>query len=209
LSIENFNRLPGHKRKEILDAVAAEFASSGYEAASTNRIVKQAQISKGVLFKYFSNKENLFLYVCRHISDERVQWLSVQPDDPSLGFFGTLRYFALRDLAFIMKEPIYYFFLDQVRKNPSHPIHKKAMNILNEKGKQAFEAIMKASPQNDLREDVTITDAMHMIQWVFNGFNPYMQEKVQGNFEAHQEEIVREVDKVFDLLKYGIGKHSE
>lgn len=40
-----------------------EFAEFGYDVASTNRIVKRIGISKGVLFKYFHDKETLFLYV--------------------------------------------------------------------------------------------------------------------------------------------------
>lgn len=37
-------------RRKILDAAIAEFALRGYEAASTNRICQQADISKGLLF---------------------------------------------------------------------------------------------------------------------------------------------------------------
>jgi AcrR family transcriptional regulator len=40
-----------------------EFGEKGFELASTNSIVKNAKISKGLLFHYFSTKQELFDYV--------------------------------------------------------------------------------------------------------------------------------------------------
>lgn len=47
-------------RQKILEAAIAEFAARGYEAASTNRICQQAEISKGLLFHYYKSKHQLF-----------------------------------------------------------------------------------------------------------------------------------------------------
>ena len=40
-----------------------EFAENGFEKASTNEIVKKANISKGSLFNYFNSKKELYLYL--------------------------------------------------------------------------------------------------------------------------------------------------
>jgi len=58
-----FESLPEDKRKLIIDVCMEEFAQNGYEKASTNTIVKNAGISKGILFHYFGSKKNLYLYV--------------------------------------------------------------------------------------------------------------------------------------------------
>lgn len=50
------------RKKRILNAAFREFAEKGYEDASTNRIVKNAEIGKGTLFYHFGNKENLYIY---------------------------------------------------------------------------------------------------------------------------------------------------
>ena len=54
--MEKFNSLDEEKRQKILDAALMEFAEHGYEKASTNRIVKEAGIGKGMLFYYFKSK---------------------------------------------------------------------------------------------------------------------------------------------------------
>ena len=40
-----------------------EFAAKGYDHASTNKIVEDACIAKGLLFHYFKSKKQLFLYL--------------------------------------------------------------------------------------------------------------------------------------------------
>ncbi len=56
-----FTQLPEHKRRRILDAAAAEFAQHGFAAASYNRIIRSAGVSKGAMYYYFDDKEDLFL----------------------------------------------------------------------------------------------------------------------------------------------------
>ena len=58
-----FLNLKPEKQEKILEAAIREFADKGFEKASTNEIIKEAGISKGILFHYFQNKKNLFLFV--------------------------------------------------------------------------------------------------------------------------------------------------
>ncbi len=44
-------------RERILDAALEEFGAWGYESASTNRVCRQAEISKGLLFHYYKTKQ--------------------------------------------------------------------------------------------------------------------------------------------------------
>lgn len=58
---ELFNRIPEDKRNRILQASINEFATFGFENTNTNQIAKKADVSIGSLYKYFDNKEDLFL----------------------------------------------------------------------------------------------------------------------------------------------------
>ena len=51
------------KRLKILEAATARFAEVGYEAASMDGLAAAAGVSKGSLYDYFKNKEDLF-YAC-------------------------------------------------------------------------------------------------------------------------------------------------
>ena len=54
---------PLDSRERILDAALEEFGVWGYEGASTNRVCRQAEISKGLLFHYYKTKQQLFAEV--------------------------------------------------------------------------------------------------------------------------------------------------
>ena len=62
-------KLTEEKINEIMETGIREFADSGYDRANTNVIAHKAGISVGVLFKYFKNKEGLFLACLRHSLD--------------------------------------------------------------------------------------------------------------------------------------------
>ena len=48
------------KRRQILDGAREVFRAKGYEGASMDAIAKAAGVSKGTLYVYFTNKDELF-----------------------------------------------------------------------------------------------------------------------------------------------------
>ncbi len=64
-----FEKLPVEKQRRILDTAKEVFAEFGYAGANIDRIAGAAGISVGGLYKYFRNKENLFLTLIRQAHD--------------------------------------------------------------------------------------------------------------------------------------------
>lgn len=58
-----FSKLSPDKRRRIIETAALEFAAHGFEAASLNRIIDSAGISKGATYYYFDDKADLFAAV--------------------------------------------------------------------------------------------------------------------------------------------------
>ena len=58
---KTFVSLNNKKQDLIFQVALQEFADCGYTQASTNTICKKAGISKGSMFQYFPNKEDLFM----------------------------------------------------------------------------------------------------------------------------------------------------
>jgi AcrR family transcriptional regulator len=61
-------RLDGAKRERVLQAAMREFGEHGYSTGSLNTIAREAEIAKGSLFQYFSDKQEFFAYVCDEAS---------------------------------------------------------------------------------------------------------------------------------------------
>ncbi len=57
------------KRLRILEAAARLFAERDYHQVCVDHIAGAAGVSKGTVFRYFENKENLFLAIVHHAVD--------------------------------------------------------------------------------------------------------------------------------------------
>ncbi|RFB78306.1 TetR/AcrR family transcriptional regulator [Methylovirgula sp. 4M-Z18] len=53
------------KRRQVLAGARAVFLREGFDGASMNEIAREAGVSKGTLYVYFSSKENLFAQLVR------------------------------------------------------------------------------------------------------------------------------------------------
>ncbi|MBA3672689.1 MAG: TetR/AcrR family transcriptional regulator [Gemmatimonadaceae bacterium] len=60
-----WRRLPEERPRQILDAALAVFAERGLAAARLEDIARRAGLSKGTIYLYFPNKEELFREVIR------------------------------------------------------------------------------------------------------------------------------------------------
>jgi len=66
VSEPRWRRLPEERPRQILDAALAVFAERGLAAARLEDIAKRAGLSKGTIYLYFPNKEELFREVVRN-----------------------------------------------------------------------------------------------------------------------------------------------
>lgn len=62
---KTFFKLAQDKQKKILDAAAEEFIAykNNYKKSSVNRIAERADIAVGSIYKYFYDKNDLFIYL--------------------------------------------------------------------------------------------------------------------------------------------------
>jgi len=60
---DKFFDLKSEKQDRMINAALKMFAINGYKHASTDDIVKEAGISKGLLFHYFTNKMGLYSFL--------------------------------------------------------------------------------------------------------------------------------------------------
>ncbi len=66
ISEPRWRRLPEERPRQILDAALTVFAERGLAAARLDDIAKRAGLSKGTIYLYFPNKEELFREVIRN-----------------------------------------------------------------------------------------------------------------------------------------------
>lgn len=103
-----FVKLPPAQQHEILQAALDEFAAHGFHAASLNRVIEAAGISKGSMYYYFDGKEDLYAYLTQTGLDQLFVGLGPFPvpsgadvDD----FWSTLEDYYLRLMTALADSP--------------------------------------------------------------------------------------------------------
>jgi len=69
MPFSRFAKMPNEKRERLMTIAAQEFAAHGFEAASLNRILEEAQIGKSSAYYYFEDKADLFSTVVNYCLD--------------------------------------------------------------------------------------------------------------------------------------------
>jgi AcrR family transcriptional regulator len=82
-----FEKLDQDKQDAILEAARAEFSEHGYADASQNSIIEAAGISKGALYYYFDDKNDLFVTVLERQFSGLAGVMHIEPADSADDFW--------------------------------------------------------------------------------------------------------------------------
>jgi AcrR family transcriptional regulator len=70
---QKFEEIRESKRRKILDSAVECFATSGYHAVTISNLAAHAGISKGLMYNYFSSKDELLKAIFNEIMSEMMQ----------------------------------------------------------------------------------------------------------------------------------------
>ncbi|SOC44897.1 TetR/AcrR family transcriptional regulator [Salinicoccus kekensis] len=186
---EAFRKLDPARQAEILNAALNEFANYGYKDASTNRIVKDAGMSKGMLYYYFENKEDVY-YTCTEYTLKKVQEELLDWDLPRQGFIERSAAIAERKHAYYEKHPEISMFLSHVYLEDTVP--EKYRELQQKLVTEGYKAAYADIDYSYFRDDIGHETLMKLIMWTFDGYSKYIEDdstRAAGDFNKYFEEF--------------------
>jgi len=201
--------LPEEKKKKIIDICIEEFAKKGYERASTNEITKKAGISKGILFYYFGNKRNLFLFTIDYVIKHLVDKLEKILEDPPADVFERFIQYGIAKLKLAYTEPEMYEVLFNAFVNPSEEVKKDIQERYEKIFAESLGRFYRGIDTSIFRKDVDIQKALELISMVLDGLsNKYL--KIFKNMTAEEvfqsmDRIIEESREYMEMLKRGLS----
>lgn len=100
---EKFFHLSQDKQERIINSAYHVFAINSYKKASAQAIAERAGISKSLLFFYFRNKKELYLYLWKQVAAMGSQMTNLNIDSDYINLFEFFRS-AARNKYFFMHE---------------------------------------------------------------------------------------------------------
>jgi TetR/AcrR family transcriptional regulator len=200
--ISKFLSLETEKRERMLNAAMKEFAEKGFAHASTNEIVKEANISKGLLFHYFRNKKDLFLFLYDYVLEMLMNELVEKMDVTEKDLVNRLRQWAQLKMDLIKKHPDMFQFILAAQREEApevkHELERKNKDIIAKGYAVLFEDI----DTSRFKEGIDIQRAIQMMIWTLEGFSAQEQQKVKSLSlrPDYYDEVLAETEKYLDLF---------
>ncbi|MEH7095887.1 TetR/AcrR family transcriptional regulator [Neobacillus vireti] len=197
-----FFNLETEKQDRIINAAVKEFAQKGYDKASTNEIVKEAEISKGLLFHYFKNKKQLFLFLFDHCIQIITDDFYKKVDFTETDFFKRIRNAVLIKMDLLAKYPDIFKFIEEAYMDDAADIRTeiskkvKALNQIN------FGKIYEGIDLSKFRDDIDIGKILKIITWTFEKLSEeeLNKAKLTSNHELDYSAIQLEAEQYFEVL---------
>lgn len=168
---DKFFDLKKEKQDRMINAALKYFGLYGYRFASTDDIVKEAGISKGLLFHYFESKLGLYSFVY----DYSVRYMSMELNScvsQSSDFFQVMREIENGKLQVLRNYPYMQFFLDRCdmesipeallaiedKRAQIHTLYQKFLeqvtppSLLNEEDFDSIYRMLRYTIQNHMSE---------------------------------------------------------
>lgn len=186
-------------RKKILDSALSEFANKGYGLSSVNNICADGDISKGILYHYFKDKDELYLLCVKELFDALTKYLSEKISGEKS--VQLEKYFDARQQFFKENTLYHKLFCDVVIAPPSH-----LANAISD-AKAPFDALNIAVltellQKEKLRADISVSSAVETFRLYQDFINAryQMQPQTAVDLERHEEMCKRSLS----ILLYGV-----
>ena len=186
---EKFFDLKKEKQDRMINAALKVFAFNGYQHASTDDMVAEAGISKGLLFHYFVNKLGLYTF----LYDYSVRFMLLELNGCSgteNDFFELVQRMETARLKVLKNYPYMQEFLNSTR----YENVKEAVSATEEKKdilEIARREILERADVSKFRQGVDVEKIKKIIEYTINGmlkesfyentFQPdYIQEEINA-----------------------------
>ena len=194
-----FFDLKQEKQDRMVNAALKIFALNGYSHASTDDIVKEAHISKGLLFHYFDSKIGVYSF----IYDYSVRFISLELSsaiDPNeTSYFEILRQMEAAKMKVLQSYPYMFMFLHTCTKED---IPEAVLAVETAKAQLASnEATILQKADESVKSKKNFSEYMKMLTFTINGIMESSLYDGSFNAEMNYKENIKYINLTESLLK--------
>ena len=190
-----FFALPIEKQRRIINAAYRVFSENSYKKAPMSEIAEEGNISKSLLFHYFINKKDLYMYLwdnaCEITAQAIREYKTLDTDD----FFEMLRRTLLSKCSVMRNFPYMYAFSLRAYYETDTEIKDSIQGDFNVASKESEMLVIEKIDKSKLRKDIDIKIMYAEILYAVDG---YMLQKYRMN-KIIPDEIERETGALIDF----------
>jgi TetR/AcrR family transcriptional regulator len=188
------------RRNEILEAGLQLFAEKDFHEVTVDEIAERVGLSKGTLYLYFKNKDDLFFSIIQEKTDMLYQRLNatIEGDKP---FTELLKNFVYTFLTFFEEHKPYFKIVHSERSradtNDHYRLHQIGMKFF-----QMFidiiDDLIKIGQRQKIVRGIESSVLTKGLRGILNSFT------FQRVFQGNSESIEKETEQILDLFLNGV-----
>jgi len=195
------------KRDRVINAAMREF-SKGYKIACTDTIVREAGISKGLLFHYFGTKDGLYKFIlknaCETIYNEYLTLIDLKQYD----IIEKIWQMTLLKMDLTYKHPALFEFLAKAYMELQENPNDEFAEYFNKTRSIAVEKALSDIDETLFKDGIDPKKAANIVLWTLNGYST-SQINTTMRMEDYQKEYERyltELKEYIEILKTTLYK---
>ncbi len=201
---DNINNIQSERKKTILNAAVKLFSKTDFHEVTVDEIALNAGLSKGTLYLYFKNKEDLFFSIIEGKSNELFYRMenSIRYDLP---FEETLQEFIKSYLNFFKENKAYFKIIHsekcRMTMDDHYRMHDLGIEVFN-RFLKLTEKLVKAGKKENSIGDIDPDIAARGLRGILNSF------VFQWIFTNQKISIENDTGQIKNLFLYGVSKKN-
>ncbi len=194
---DKFFNLPLEKQQRIINAAYKVFSQSSYKKAHMSEIADEGGISKALLFHYFTNKKELYLYLWVNAIEMTRKAVREYKTLETNDFFEMLKRSLFSKCSHMRDYPHMYAFSLRAYYETASEIKSAIQENFSDVSKASEMIVFEKMDTLRLRKDIDLKTMYDEIFYVIDG---YMLKKYRSNLII-PDEIEREIISLIDFWK--------
>jgi len=192
------------RRQELIAAALHEFTEWSYEAASLNRIITSAGISKGTFYYHFPSKEDLFFFLVDHAVQCRLEYVAARLPAPAVSgdLFEMMKVQAKIGVDFALEHPsLVQFALRTARE--SGPVSARLRERLGHRTANLLAPLVAgAMDRAEVRTDLGASFVGTLLSHMLLSFDQLF---VDPHQPPDRDQVYADLDRYFEFIRHGLG----
>jgi TetR/AcrR family transcriptional regulator len=193
------------KRDRIINSAIDEFAKYPYAKASTNNIVENAGISKGLLFHYFGNKKDLYEKLSRFVLNKLSDEIMANIDWDQTDILERIKQLAIFKMKLGEKYPTMFEFIIKILAEKKTQSIESVIELYEEYGVDIQKLLGDVYARNIdfsmFRDQASIDKSLNIIRWTLEKYAEEMLVQVSSLDKRDYEKIGSDMDVYIDVLR--------
>lgn len=197
-------------KREIFRAAMEEFGTMGYHAVTMESICTRHGISKGMMYHYYSNKDELFLlcvedtlaqlrtYIEQHMQE-------LEEENP---LEAIRKFFMLRESCFQTRPEQKKIFEDAIF-HPSKGLTEEISKLRAPLRQVNRQFLLKVMSRMDLRPELDIEKVSRYLEGLDLFMWPFIAQYQAENEEQNLHTMLTATEEMMDMVLFGIARRKE